>query len=122
MMRRGDIRTRRRGEIINSLRISFLGVSASPRLRVALLLLTAHCSLLTAFAQPGVPQPNSPLYGARPGAGPVANGLPAVLKKVGIDQRLNEQIPLDAVFKDEQGRDVHLSEYFKGKPVVLSLV
>jgi len=86
------------------------------------LLLTAHCSLLTVQAQPGVPQPNSPLYGARPGSGPVSSGLPTVLKKVGIDQRLNEQIPLDAVFKDEQGRDVRLSQFFKGKPVVLSLV
>jgi protein SCO1/2 len=86
------------------------------------LLLTAHCSLLTVNAQPGVPQPNSPLYGARPESGPVSTGLPKVLKSVGIDQRLNEQIPLDAVFKDEQGRDVHLSQFFKGKPVVLSLV
>jgi len=85
-------------------------------------LLTAHCSLLTAFGQPGMPQPNSPLYGARPGSGPVSSGLPTVLKKVGIDQRLNEQIPLDAVFKDEQGRDVRLRQFFNGKPVVLSLV
>jgi protein SCO1/2 len=85
-------------------------------------LLTAHCSLLLAFGQPGMPQPNSPLYGVRPGSGPVSSGLPTVLKKVGIDQRLNEQIPLDAVFKDEQGRDVRLGQFFNGKPVVLSLV
>jgi len=45
-----------------------------------------------------------------------------VLKKVGIDQKLNEQVPLDLVFKDEQGREVRLGQYFKGKPVVLSLV
>jgi len=49
-------------------------------------------------------------------------GLPPVLKKVGIDQKLNEQVPLDAVFKDEQGHEVRLGQYFKGKPVVLSLV
>src|SRR6267378_2766467 len=70
-------------------------------------LLPAVCLLLTAFcllaqAQPGMPQPNSPLYGARPGSGPVSTGLPSALKKVGIDQKLNEQVPLDAVFKDEQ--------------------
>ena len=86
------------------------------------LLLTAHCSLLTAAAQPGAPRPNSPLYGADPSIGQTSSGLPKVLKNVGIDQRLNEQIPLDAVFKDEQGRDVRLGELFKGKPVVLSLV
>jgi len=88
----------------------------------ALLLLTAHCSLLTARAQPGVPQPNSPLYGARPESGTVSTGLPKALENVGIDQRLNEQVPLDAVFKDEQGREVRLGQFFKGKPVVLSLV
>lgn len=84
------------------------------------LLLSAYC--LLAHAQPGVPQPNSPLYGARPESGPVSTGLPKALKNVGIDQRLNEQIPLDAVFKDEQGHEVRLSQFFKGKPVVLSLV
>ena len=87
---------------------------------VSCLLPTAYC--LLAFGQPGMPQPNSPLYGARPGSGPVSSGLPKALKNVGIDQRLGEQIPLDAIFKDEQGHDVRLSQFFKGKPVVLSLV
>jgi protein SCO1/2 len=69
-----------------------------------------------------MPQPNSPLYGARPESGPVATGLPKALKNVGIDQKLNETIPLDAVFRDEQGREVRLGQFFKGKPVILSLV
>ena len=47
---------------------------------------------------------------------------PPVLQDVGIDQLLNNQIPLDLEFKDETGRTVKLSEYFKDKPVVLSLV
>ena len=84
------------------------------------LLLTAYC--LLAHAQPGVPQPNSPLYGGGGNSGQASTGLPPVLKKVGIDQHLNEQLPLDAVFKDEQGRDVRLGQFFKGKPVILSLV
>lgn len=119
MIRRGDTGTRRRGDIE---RILGVRVSVSRCLRVFLLLLTAHCSLLTTFGQPGMPQPNSPLYGARPGSGPVSSGLPNAVKNVGIDQRLNEQIPLDAVFKDEQGHDVRLGQFFKDKPVVLSLV
>lgn len=90
------------------------------RLVVCCLLPTAGCLLV--FAQPGVPQPNSPLYGGGSNPGQVATGLPPALKKVGIDQRLNEQIPLDAVFKDEQGREVRLGQFFKGKPVVLALV
>jgi protein SCO1 len=90
--------------------------------RFVCVLLTAHCLLLTAAAQPGMPQPSSPLYGADPGRGQTSTGLPRALKGVGIDQRLNEQAPLEAVFKDEQGRDVSLGQFFKGKPVVLSLV
>jgi protein SCO1 len=91
------------------------------------LLPSAFCLLLSAFCllangQPGAPQPNSPLYGARTEGGSVSTGLPKALKSVGIDQRLNEQIPLDAVFKDEQGREVRLGQFFNGKPVVLSLV
>lgn len=47
---------------------------------------------------------------------------PPVLKDVGIDQLLNNQVPLDLEFRDESGRTVKLTEYFKDKPVVLSLV
>ena len=90
-------------------------------------LLFAVCLLLSAFclraqAQPGVPMPSSPLYGARPQTGSVSTGLPTVLKTVGIEQRLNEQVPLDAVFKDEHGQEVRLGDVAKGKPVVLALV
>lgn len=93
---------------------------ASCRLLSACLLLSTFC--LLAHAQPGVPMPSSPLYGARPESGAASTGLPAVLKTVGIEQRLSEQAPMDAVFKDEQGREVRLGDFFKGKPVVLSLV
>ena len=44
-----------------------------------------------------------------------------VLKKVGIDQRIGQQLPLDLTFKDELGRDVRLGEFFNGRPVVLAL-
>lgn len=48
---------------------------------------------------------------------------PPGLTGVGIDQRLNEQIPLDLQFQDEQGRTVKLGDYFQsGRPVLLSLV
>jgi protein SCO1 len=47
---------------------------------------------------------------------------PPILKDVGIDQLLNNQVPLDLEFKDENGRTVKLAEYFNDKPVVLSLV
>lgn len=49
-------------------------------------------------------------------------GLPAMLRDVGIDQRLNQQVPLDLEFRDESGRLAPLREYFGGKPVILTLV
>jgi protein SCO1 len=85
------------------------------------LLLTANCPLL--FAQSRIYNGTSPLYSPRPELGVTENGLPKALREVKIEQRLNEQVPLDLKFKDETGRTVALSEYFKkGKPVVLSLV
>jgi protein SCO1/2 len=59
--------------------------------------------------------------GLRASAQP-AGVRPPVLKDVGIDQLLNNQVPLDLEFRDESGRTVKLAEYFKDKPVVLSLV
>ena len=61
---------------------------------------------------------------AQPPKGPRPTGKSdEVLKQVGIEQRLNNQIPLDLKFRDESGREVRLSEYFaKGKPVALTLV
>lgn len=47
--------------------------------------------------------------------------VPAPLRGIGIDQRLGEQIPLDATFRDEAGRVVRLGDYFGAKPVLLSL-
>jgi protein SCO1/2 len=41
--------------------------------------------------------------------------------KIGIDQRLNEQLPLDLSFYDESGHPVQLKEYFGKKPVILTL-
>lgn len=51
-----------------------------------------------------------------------AGARPPVLQDVGIDQLLNNQVPLDLEFRDENGRTVKLAEYFKDKPVILSLV
>lgn len=61
------------------------------------------------------------LYQEPKGLGP-ANVKPAILEKVGIDQRLNEQLPLATTFHDESGRTVQLGDYFKDKPVILAMV
>lgn len=46
---------------------------------------------------------------------------PDILKDVGIDQKLNEKIPLDLSFRDERGNPVLLSRFFGQKPVIISL-
>jgi protein SCO1 len=76
---------------------------------------------LPGYAQLGGNQGSGPLYGPRPELNQTTNGLPPVLKDVGIEQRLNEQLPLDTTFQDETGKTVRLGDYFNGKPVVLSL-
>lgn len=90
------------------------GGSARRALRSAAFLLLAACWLTPA----AVAQYAQPPVGPRP-----TGNSTRVLQQVGIDQRLDEQIPLDLRFRDESGREVALSEYFsKGKPVVLTLV
>lgn len=48
--------------------------------------------------------------------------IPPQLRGVGIDQRLDNQVPLDLKFRDETGQPVNLASYFGKKPVILSLV
>ncbi len=55
-------------------------------------------------------------------AAPPANMRPPGLKHVGIEQHLDEQVPLNLAFKDETGKSVQLGDYFGKRPVILSLV
>jgi protein SCO1 len=78
-------------------------------------------ALTAAFAQPGQPAPAQPSYSLQDGN--LKTALPGALQGVGIDQRLNAQVPLDLTFRDEAGRDVPLSSFFRPqKPVILALV
>ena len=60
--------------------------------------------------------------GGGPDPGTSSELVPDILAKVGIDQKLDAQVPLDLSFRDETGRTVKLGDYFGRKPVVLSLV
>lgn len=51
-----------------------------------------------------------------------ASVLPPALRNIGLDQKLNAQIPLNLTFRDEAGNDLPLSTYFGSRPVVLALV
>ena len=95
------------------------------RILAHLFLLAAACSCLLPLrvsAQFSQSQGNSPLYSSRPYEARAPSGLPKALDNVGIDQKLDEQLPLDLVFKDENGANVKLGDFFGKKPVVLSLV
>jgi protein SCO1 len=73
-----------------------------------ILLLTTRILLTTLFAAVSLPS--------------AENGAPIdVLRDVGIDQRLDNQVPLDLAFRDESGATVHLGDYFDGQPVILVL-
>jgi protein SCO1/2 len=54
--------------------------------------------------------------------GVISSERPAILKDVSFRQRLNETLPLDAAFRDENGRAVRLGDYFGSRPVVLAFV
>ena len=51
-----------------------------------------------------------------------ASVLPPGLRNVSLEQKLNQQVPLDLSFRDDTGRQLPLSNYFGGKPVILALV
>jgi protein SCO1/2 len=93
-------------------RVARRGASGFARRVAGLLLLTAYCLPLTVLGQ----------YAQPPQGGVSSNDVPLALKDIGIEQRLNEQVPLDLTFRDEVGRTVRLGDYFGQRPVVVSLV
>ena len=86
------------------------------RISIRFALLTALLAGMVAFAQP----PSSFMRGATQSASQVS---PVDLKDIGIDQKLDQLVPLDLTFKDETGKTVRLGDYFQaGRPVILNLV
>jgi protein SCO1/2 len=75
------------------------------------------CALLGAAASAQVSS-----YGDKETGQNSGDQLPTVLQKVGVDQHLNQQLPLDAQFVDDHGKTVRLGDYFGKHPAILSLV
>jgi protein SCO1/2 len=88
-------------------------VNSTLRTAIGLMSLVLMSAVVSAQGNaPGVmPDPTLP-----------SNKKPVALEKVSFEQRLNEQLPLDLPFKDEQGKAVRLGDYFGRKPVVLTFV
>jgi len=94
------------------------GNRACSRLSGGLLL---FFTALAAFAQPGQPAPMQPSISLQDSN--LKPALPGALAGVGIDQKLDSQVPLNLQFVDEYGATVPLSTYFHSrKPVILALV
>ena len=53
---------------------------------------------------------------------PPASVRPPYLENVGIEQRLDAQVPPDLAFVDDTGRSVKLGDYFGKKPLIMNLV
>jgi len=82
--------------------------------RIAVTALITVLAAGAALAQAGAPRMNPDEGGT--------NTKLAIFDKIGIDQKLNSQVPLDLTFTDESGQKVKLGQYFGNKPVILSLV
>ena len=78
---------------------------------------SALAAILLAAAGAALGQPM-----AAPEAGPRADVQPAMLSGIAIEQRLNEAIPGDLVFRDEAGKSVRLGDLFASKPTIVNLV
>jgi protein SCO1/2 len=61
-------------------------------------------------------------YAADKPLGATAQSRPDYLAHAGIEQRLGETLPLDAVYTDESGHTGELKTWFDGKPVVMAEV
>lgn len=83
-----------------------------------------HFSTFSASAQKNEHY-NSPLYSPRkydPSVGE-GSGLPKALEKIGIEQKLGGQLPMDTEMKDEAGNLVKLGSFFNSKrPVIVAFV
>lgn len=80
--------------------------------------------LMTIFAVPAI---DSVSYARtpfveKPDYNNTSTTVPDAVSKAGFEQKLNSQIPLDLMFKNEAGEDVRLGDYFGKKPVLINLV
>ena len=81
---------------------------------------TLFASLLasSAFAQ----MTGAPMQGYRVTPGATSSSMPAPLREIGFDQNLDQQLPLDAQFVDEDGQQVRIGQYYGSRPVILGFV
>ena len=85
-------------------------------------LVLGSLTLADANAQPATPSSYQRYSGEPQERTESSNIAPPQLKDVTFRQKLNDTLPLDAMFKDENGNPVALGTYFGHRPVVLAFV
>ncbi len=96
------------------------GARIGCRLVVSVCFVTLAVCLPTAGAQAAQGTPGAYADPREPGM--VSTVTPPQLAGVGFKQRLNQMLPLDATFKDDNGLDVTLGQLFGSRPVILAFV
>ncbi|MGE0451004.1 MAG: SCO family protein [Vicinamibacterales bacterium] len=90
------------------------GIASAAVLAVAASLFAAP----HAFAQ----MTGSPTAGYLTAPGAPSTSMPKALTEIGFDQNIDEQLPLDATFRDEEGHTVTLGSFYGQRPVILGFV
>ena len=78
--------------------------------------------VLSACLLPGLLSAQVSSYGDKETGQNTGDQLPTVLQKVGVEQHLNQQLPMNAAFVDDTGKPVVLGDYFGKHPAIVSMV
>lgn len=91
--------------------------------RVLLATATALAAVLCVGTTPVHAQmTGAPTAGFLGSPGEPASVMPAALREIGFDQLIDHQLPLDARFTDDEGREIALGSLYGKRPVLLSFV
>lgn len=90
--------------------------------RPTVFLLCVACLAVSASIVVDAQMTGAPTTGYKLEPGAVASAVPRALREIGFDQHINDRVPLDTVFTDEDGHAVQLGAYFGSRPVVLTFV
>jgi protein SCO1 len=90
----------------------FTPMAAALTTAAAILIATPAAAQMTGTPTPG--------YLSAPGVD--SQSMPKALREIGFDQNIDQQLPLDAQFLDEDGRTVTLGSYYGKRPVLLAFV
>ena len=80
------------------------------------------CFVLCLAGLDAGPQAQATYSGDLQAPGRLSTFTPEVLEEVSFKQHLDELLPLDARFKDDEGRAVTLGQFFGERPVLLAFV